>query len=481
MLVITYRQLNMPVHEGFVMRQSEIPSPKTAQAPQIIAAIYAIIGALWILFSDRILVEFVRDPEQIAILSTYKGWCYVLVTATLLYLMIRHYLIRQNVYADHLAREQQLIGITLETLPVGVLIVDANGTITRANKTFEEIWGGVRMQGKADYGEHKGWWSASGKPIEAHEWGVARALTRGESSRDEVIDIEAFNGQRKTILHSSVPLRDETGAIIGAIAVNQDITALKKAEAEIVTLNTALEQRVVERTTQLEMAIQELEAFSFSVSHDLQAPLHHIAGYSRALQEDYRGHLDDVGERYLIKISKATERMEQMIGALLSLSRLNQGNIQIQSVDLSDIAREICYELKGANPERPANISIQEGIVAKGEGRLLRTVMENLLENAWKYTGSKEEAVIEFGEMPVEGGRAFYVRDNGAGFSMEDADKLFTPFQRLHSDKEFPGIGIGLATVQRIIHRHGGRIWAESSPGNGAIFFFTLGTNQQAA
>ena len=463
------------------MHRTEIPAPNIAQAPQIIAAIYAIIGALWILFSDRILVEFVRDPERIALLSTYKGWGYVLVTAVLLFLMIRHYLIRQSVYAEQIAEEQQLLRTTLETLPVGVVIVDADGTITRGNKAFEEIWGGIRRLGKADYGEYKGWWSASGKPIEAHEWGIARALTRGESSRDEIIDIETFNCERKTILHSSVPLRDEAGTIVGAIAVNQDITALKKAEAEIVTLNTVLEQRVVERTRQLEMAIQELEAFSFSVSHDLQAPLHHIAGYSRALLEDHRGRLDEGGERYLLKISRATERMEQMIGALLSLSRLNQGNIQKQNVNLSDVVREVSSELKGADPERSVTISIQEGIVVEGEGRLLRTVMENLLEYAWKYTGGTEQAVIEFGEMAVDEGRAFYVRDNGAGFSMEHAAKLFTPFQRLHSDQEFPGIGIGLATVQRIIRRHGGRIWAESRPGTGATFFFTLGTNQRPA
>ncbi len=463
------------------MNRTELPAPNTAQAPLIIAAIYATIGAFWILFSDRILVEFVRDPERIAVLSTYKGWGYVLVTAVLLYLMIRHYLTLQQQHSEHLARERQLLGTTLETLPVGVVIVDAEGTITRGNKAFEEIWGGLRLLDKADFGEYKGWWSASGKPIEAHEWGVARALTRGESSRDEIIDIETFAGERKTILHSSVPLRDEAGTIIGVIAVNQDITALKKAEAEIVTLNAELEQRVAERTAQLEMANQELEAFSYSVSHDLQAPLHHIAGYSRALLEDYRGRFDEAGERYLLKICTATERMEQMISALLSLSRLNQGTIQKQGVNLSDLVREVCSELKGTDPERLVTLAIQEGVVVEGEARLLRSVMENLLENAWKYTMGRELARIEFGELTTEDGRVFYLRDNGAGFSMEYAAKLFTPFQRLHSNQEFPGIGIGLATVQRIIRRHGGRIWAESTPGSGTTFYFTLGPDPTPA
>lgn len=463
------------------MDRNELPAPNTAQAPLIIAAIYATIGAFWILFSDRILVEFVRDPERIAVLSTYKGWGYVLVTAVLLYFMIRHYLTLQQQHSEHLAREQQLLGTTLETLPVGVVIVDAKGTITRGNKAFEGIWGGLRLLEKADFGEYRGWWSASGKPIEAHEWGVARALTRGESSRDEIIDIETFAGERKTILHSSVPLRDEAGTTIGVIDVNQDITALKKAEAEIVMLNAELEQRVAERTAQLEMANQELEAFSYSVSHDLQAQLNHIAGYSRALLEDYRGRFDEAGERYLLKISTATERMEQMISALLSLSRLNQGTIRKQSVNLSDVVREVCSELKGTDPERPVTLSIQEGVVVKGEGRLLRSVMENLLENAWKYTTGREPARIEFGEQTTEDGRVFYLRDNGAGFPMEYAAKLFTPFQRLHSDQEFPGIGIGLATVQRIIRRHGGRIWAESTPGSGTAFYFTLGSDPTPA
>jgi len=223
-----------------------------------------------------------------------------------------------------------------------------------------------------------------------------------------------------------------------------------------------------------DIANRELEAFSYSVSHDLRAPLRAIDGFSQALLEDYRNLLDDQGRSYLNRVRSATQRMAQLIDDLLKLSRLTRGELKLAEVDLSGIARGVSAELKKTQPERLASFSIAPGVAAIGDAHLLKVVLENLLGNAWKFTGKKEEAVIEFGAAQVDGKTTFFVRDNGAGFDMAYVDKLFATFQRLHPEKEFPGMGIGLSLVQRIIRRHGGMVWAEGTVGRGATFYFTL-------
>ena len=236
-----------------------------------------------------------------------------------------------------------------------------------------------------------------------------------------------------------------------------------------------------ELNDQLKAACSELESFSFTVSHDLRSPLNVISLYSQVLMEMPACCEEAQCIDHVRGILGQVDRMNQLITTLLNFSQLTRGEMRRTAVDLSLMAHEIAAHLSMKQPERHVSFDIEDGIVVDGDAKLLRVVLENLIGNAWKYTGGTEQAVIEFGEMAVDEGRAFYVRDNGAGFSMEHAAKLFTPFQRLHSDQEFPGIGIGLATVQRIIRRHGGRIWAESRPGTGATFFFTLGTNQRPA
>ncbi|SNB46318.1 ATP-binding protein [Geobacter sp. DSM 9736] len=221
-------------------------------------------------------------------------------------------------------------------------------------------------------------------------------------------------------------------------------------------------------------ANKELEAFSYSVSHDLRTPLQSIDGFSLALLEDYGDYLDDRGKDYLRRVRNATQRMAQLIDDLLKLSRLTRSELNPVTVDLSALAARVATELQAGQPDRNITFRIREGLTVTGDADLLKVLFDNLIGNAWKFTSKKEEAVIEFGTADVGGEETFFVRDNGTGFDMAYADKLFAPFQRLHLEKDFPGTGIGLSIVQRIIHRHDGRIWADAAVGKGATFFFTL-------
>ncbi|MGD8570332.1 MAG: ATP-binding protein [Gammaproteobacteria bacterium] len=242
---------------------------------------------------------------------------------------------------------------------------------------------------------------------------------------------------------------------------------------ELQAVNVQLEQRVEQRTTELSDAIEELEAFSYSVSHDLRAPLRGINGFSQMLQEDYSDTLDEAANDYLDRIRQGTQKMSHLIEALLELSRVNRHNILQEPVSLDKIANSVIEHLRDLEPDRKVNVTIANNLSTDGDEYLLRIVLENLLGNAWKYTSNTNNARIEFGVEEKDNARIYYVKDNGAGFDMQYYKKLFEPFQRLHGE-EYKGTGIGLATVKRCIHRHNGRIWAESKPGAGATFFFTL-------
>lgn len=279
----------------------------------------------------------------------------------------------------------------------------------------------------------------------------------------------------RTFLSAKSVWRDAQENIIGLIGVGKDITDRKKAEQEIINLNENLERRVLERTAELEATNKELEAFSYSVSHDLRAPLRGIDGFSQALVDRYADKLDDKGQHYIQRIRAGTQRMGELIDDLLTLSRMTRSEMRRRQVDLSALAKEILAELSHAQPEREAEWAIAPGLIANGDPQLLRVVLENLLNNAWKFSSAKLHSRIEFDAILQEEGKvAYFVRDNGAGFDMAYSNKLFGAFQRLHSTTQFPGTGIGLATVARIIHRHGGRVWAEGVVEEGATFYFTL-------
>jgi light-regulated signal transduction histidine kinase (bacteriophytochrome) len=280
-------------------------------------------------------------------------------------------------------------------------------------------------------------------------------------------------GRRAMLLNARRVYHEDDCAPMILLAI-EDVTEKKKAQEQLRRLNAELEYRVRERTAQLEASNKELEAFCYSVSHDLRAPLRAIDGFSQELLTSYAGRLDDLGRHYLERIRAGSQRMAQLIDDLLLLSRLSRSDMQYEQIDLSGMAQDVADDLRQRVPERDVTLIIEPGVSGFGDPRMLRLVLENLINNAWKFTSKHRQATIAFGRAESEGQPAYFVRDDGAGFDMAFAGKLFGAFQRLHSDQDFPGTGIGLAIVQRVIHRHGGRVWGEGNVGRGATFSFAL-------
>jgi light-regulated signal transduction histidine kinase (bacteriophytochrome) len=318
--------------------------------PRTIALIYVAFGAVWIFFTDRLLVWLQLSPELILRLQTAKGWLFVIGSAILLYVVLRSYQRR----------------------------------------------GGDAM------------------------------------------------------------------------------AALIKSRNEVRSANAELENRVVERTRQLEAANRELEAFAYAVSHDLRAPLRSMSGFSQILQESAPPGLDEKSRHYLQRIHDASMRMSGLIEDLLNLSRIGRSELTARPISLSQVAAEAAAAVRERHPKRDVQLEVAPGLEVNADPRLLRIALENLLSNAWKYTARTSHASVSVGVQAGENGPVYFVRDNGVGFDIKYADKLFVPFQRLHPESEFPGSGIGLVTVQRIIARHGGRVWADAKPDEGATFYFTL-------
>jgi PAS domain S-box-containing protein len=355
----------------------------------------------------------------------------------------------------------------LEMAPDGIIIVDGEGRITLANAQAQKMFGYAAEE-------------LLGQPVEllvpeknrrAHVEHRA-AYQAQPRTRPMGVGLE-LSGRRKDgslfpVEISLSPMETREGRLV--ISVVRDITDRRRAEARIQALNEDLARRYAE----LEAAHRELEAFSYSVSHDLRAPLRAIDGFSQALLEDCEPQLDERGKDYLRRIRAATRRMGELIDDLLALSRVTRQEMRRERVDLSALARSVVAQLRRLEPARRVEVVIADGLEAEGDAHLLRLVLENLLGNAWKFTAREPEARIEFGALDEGGRTAFFVRDNGVGFDMAYAHKLFAPFQRLHALSDFPGTGIGLATVHRVVARHGGRVWAVGEEGKGATFFFTL-------
>ena len=332
----------------------------------------------------------------------------------------------------------------------GIIVVDRQGVIQYLNPAAEALFGKVREE------------------IIGQDFGIPRDLDvpveinfqpdREGSGTGEMRAVETEWEGREAILFSV-----------------RDIADRKRAEREILELNETLEAKIQKRTEQLESVNRELEAFNYAVSHDLRTPLARIDGYAALLIGDLEDRIDQEHAGYLERIRASVGDMVELTNGLLQLSRLNRVKMEIRTVDLSSVATRIFDNLKAESPGRNVNISVAPDLKTEGDLVLLRATLENLLSNAWKFTRARDPALIEFSSCVDEHDTVFFVRDNGAGFDMARADELFLAFQRLHEQSAFQGTGVGLTTVQRIVSRHGGRIWAEAQVDQGATFFFTLG------
>jgi signal transduction histidine kinase len=362
--------------------------------------------------------------------------------------------------------------------PLGKIYQNAEGEINDANRAAERILGLTldQLQGLTSIDPR--WKSihddGSDFPGDTHP--AAITLQTGKPVNNVTMGVfnPLINNYTWININSIPRFKDGNSKPFEVIATFEDITERKQAEAEIKTLNETLEQRVKERTNQLEAVNKELESFSYSVSHDLRAPLRGIDGFSRILQKDFTETLNEQVLDYLARIRKASQTMGQLIDDMLKLSRITRAEMNIEKVNLSEIVSTITNEFKELNPNHKAEFVIESNIVVSGDKNLLRIAMQNLISNAWKYSSKNDSIKIEFGKTIQEDSTVYFIRDNGVGFNMKYVNKLFGAFQRLHSVSEFEGTGIGLATVNRIIVKHGGSIWAEAEINKGASFYFKL-------
>lgn len=378
-----------------------------------------------------------------------------------------------NIYLK-LDQESRRLKTVMDNAPEGIIITDKKARIIFFNKAAERLYNHPIPVGKK-YQSHSSLniLDVDGSKISPRQLPLTRSALEGETIKGKELVIKWPDDQIRYVIVNTAPIKNDNDQIVGAVGMLQDITDRKEIEEKIKDLNTHL----LRQTAELSSVNEELEAFSYSVSHDLRSPLRSIDGFSQAIVEDYGDLLDKEGKDYLHRIRNASQRMGELIDGLLKLSRITRHNIEYKTIDLSQLSHSIISWLQQKNPERDVQMSIQDDLHVKGDERLIGIALENLITNAWKFTSKKDKTMIEIGEEKKDGSSVFFIRDNGAGFNMDYAEKLFVPFQRLHTSDEYEGTGIGLGIVKRVFNRHGGKIWAESEEGNGTTFYFTLDKN----
>lgn len=371
-------------------------------------------------------------------------------------------------FEAEMIRDKALLRCIIDSVGDLIYIKDMNGVYRACNKASEAFIGLSESEqiGKTDFD----FFDRDVAEI-IQEFDKQILLSGKESRLEEWVTY--LDGSRGLLDSIKAPYYGPDGEQLGLVGISRDITERKRAEEALLLAHEELEQRVAERTLSLQTALRELESFSYSISHDLRAPLRHINSHLAILSDDFGDILPPKAHRLLDRTRTASQRMSNLIDDILELAKVSRTHLTKKSISLSELAILVCNSLKEAEPHRTVEFKICDGLAAQGDKPLLMQLMVNLLGNAWKYTSKNRAARIEFGKMLDAGQDIFYVMDNGVGFDMAYSDKLFGEFERLHGS-EFEGNGIGLATVKRIIDRHGGKVWAESKPGEGATFYFTL-------
>jgi PAS domain S-box-containing protein len=453
--------------QGFAVAQEYIAS---GLGRQFMLQIQTVLGDMKAA-ENMLLAERTESAENSAqstrrtfTILTYSILGLILVT----YLMIRRDIRHRQKAEQAVTYERDLLQSLIDNIPDNIYFKDTASRFIRINRASARFFNLASVKdaiGKTDFDFQP---PDLAKQFFAEEQHIV-------TSKQATVERIEFNphpdGRTRWLSSTKVPISNAGGEVIGIVGISRDITSRKLAEDEINKLNENLKRR----TADLQAKNQELEAFSYSVSHDLRTPLRSIDGFSQALLEDYSDRLDNMGQSYLHRVRAATQRMSQIIDDLLELSRVTRAEMKHDEVNLSALARQIADELQKMSDKRQAEFVIAKSLTVVGDGHLLRIALENLMGNAWKFSEQRPEVHIEFGSTTQpDGQKVYFVRDNGVGFDMTYIDKLFGAFQRLHSTTEFPGTGIGLATVERIIRRHNGRIWAEGTVNKGATFYFTL-------
>jgi PAS domain S-box-containing protein len=364
-------------------------------------------------------------------------------------------------------REQEAwLRATLNSIHEGVVTTDATDVVQFLNPVAETLTG----------------WSATDAyqrklnqivQLVSDTTGVAIEFDEDLTQHEHAL--KHRQGGQRAVESSAAVIRTELGTTLGRVIVLRDVTERRAAIRQVQQLNSQLEQRVQERTAELESANRDLQAITYSMAHDLRSPLRAIDGYSQCITEDYSKQLGDKGSMQLARLRAATVRMADLIDGLLELARISRSECRREPVDLSALAKNICSDLHAGSPDRTVDVDIQPSVTAIGDRHLLHVVLENLLGNAWKFTAHAELSRVEFGTHQENGRTIYFVRDNGVGFAMQDAGQLYNAFSRLHGT-QFPGNGVGLAIVERALRRMNGHIWSHSEPGRGATFYFALDT-----
>src|SRR5213596_1274477 len=440
------------------------------------------LGALWAARADG--EEFQIEASISQIVTRGKKLCTVIMRDVTERKQAEAELARR---AAELARSEQALRVqtrifqsVLDSMDEGLVTADENGKFLLWNPAAEKILGmGAMDLSIQEWAPHYGCYLPdAATPFPTDQLPLVRAI------RGEAADVEMFVRNPKLeqgvwIEVTGRPLKDEDGVLRGGVVAFRDVTRTKASEREIRKLNDELEQRVVQRTAQLEAANKELETFTYSVSHDLRAPRRHIGGFSKILVEEFGPALDPTAQHYLQRIEEGTRRMGVLVDELLNLARVGRHSLSLQVTGLNSIVAELVSMLKPESEGRQVEWIIADVPFVECDPILIKQVLQNLMANALKFTRPRPRAVIEIGQVEENGNPAVFVRDNGVGFSMKYADKLFGVFQRLHRPEDFEGTGIGLATVQRIIQKHGGRVWVEAELDRGATFYFSLGASEQ--